>query len=89
MSLFAENTPLALHTTSADATSSFAVPKASALIRAGEIILRSLTSGNRLQAPAIRHAMEAAFDATDASGAWVWKDAYEIHGNYCPENLAF
>jgi len=77
MSLFAENTPLALHTTSADATSSFAVPKASALIRAGEIILRSLTSGNRLQAPAIRHAMEAAFDASDATGAWVWKDSYE------------
>ena len=36
-----------------------------------------LEAGRALDAPTLRDAMTRAFGATDARGAWVWKDAYE------------
>ncbi|WP_423415332.1 bifunctional class I SAM-dependent methyltransferase/DEAD/DEAH box helicase [Hyphomicrobium sp. B1] len=50
---------------------------APAIIRAGEILLKTLSGGRHLDATILRSAMETAFGASDASGAWSWKDAYE------------
>jgi hypothetical protein len=40
-------------------------------------LLGHLAAGRRIDAPAIRTAMQSAFGASDASGAWDWKAAYE------------
>src|SRR3546814_2688839 len=39
--------------------------------------LANLDHGHRIDAPILRAAMEAAFGASDATGAWDWKSAYE------------
>lgn len=44
---------------------------------AARILLPHLERGQRIDAAALRVAMETAFDASDASGAWTWKSAYE------------
>jgi predicted RNA methylase len=51
-------------------------PSATILTAAGLLLLH-LERGEQIDAPALRHAMEAAFGASDASGAWDWKAAYE------------
>ncbi len=51
--------------------------KAACLIAAAEILLPVLISGLPLHATHIRAAMEQSFGASDETGAWVWKDAYE------------
>ena len=51
--------------------------RASGLIHAATLLAQSLERGRALDARALRAAMEAAFAASDADGAWVWKDAYE------------
>ena len=51
--------------------------KVSGLIHAATLLARSLEQGRALDARALRSAMEAAFAASDADGAWAWKDAYE------------
>lgn len=51
--------------------------KAAFLLAAGELLLNFLARGQTPSAHDIRQAMEHAFGASDASGAWVWKDAYE------------
>ena len=51
--------------------------KPAALLAAARTLLPVLEAGRALDAPILREAMSDAFGATDAQGAWVWKDAYE------------
>ena len=51
--------------------------KPAALLAAAHTLLPVLEAGRALDAPILREAMSDAFEATDAQGAWVWKDAYE------------
>ena len=48
-----------------------------ALFNAATTLLPVLEAGRALDAATLRDAMTRAFGATDAQGAWVWKDAYE------------
>ena len=48
-----------------------------ALFTAATTLLPVLEAGRPLDAATLRDAMTRAFGATDARGAWVWKDAYE------------
>ena len=48
-----------------------------ALFAAARTLLPVLESGRPLDAATLRDAMTEAFGASDAGGAWVWKDAYE------------
>ena len=50
---------------------------ASGVIRAARQLFTDLERGRRIDATALRNAMEAAFGASDASGAWNWKTAYD------------
>lgn len=47
------------------------------IIAAAQDLLGHLAAGRRIEASAIRTAMQSAFGASDASGAWDWKTAYE------------
>jgi predicted RNA methylase len=50
---------------------------AASIIDAAHDLAGHLAAGRRIDAPAIRTAMQSAFGANDASGAWDWKAAYE------------
>ena len=50
---------------------------ASAIAEAAARLLPHLERGLRIDAAMLRAAMEAAFGASDAAGAWDWKSAYE------------
>src|ERR1700746_1311888 len=50
---------------------------ASAVIKAARQLLTDLERGRRVDAAVLRNAMEAAFAASDATGAWDWKAAYD------------
>ena len=50
---------------------------ASAVIRAARQLFTDLERGRCIDATALRNAVEAAFGASDASGAWNWKTAYD------------
>ena len=50
---------------------------AACIIAAAHDLLGHFAAGRRIAAPAIRTAMQSAFGASDASGAWDWKSAYE------------
>src|SRR3954467_1145602 len=50
---------------------------ASALVHAATTLAAIVSQGRAVDARALRAAMEAAFGASDSTGAWVWKDAYE------------
>ena len=50
---------------------------ASAIAGAAGRLLPHLERGQRIDAGMLRAAMEAAFGASDAAGAWDWKSAYE------------
>lgn len=52
--------------------------RAQKLIAAGRTLLKLIQSGKTIDARAMRETMEQAFGASDASGAWIWKDAYEV-----------
>src|SRR3954466_14608098 len=49
----------------------------SAVIRAARQLLTDLERGRRIDAAVLRGAIEAAFGASDTTGAWNWKIAYE------------
>lgn len=49
----------------------------SAAVRAARQLAMDLERGRRIDAAVLRSAMEAAFGASDASGAWNWKTAYD------------
>jgi predicted RNA methylase len=51
--------------------------KVSGLFHAATILTQLLGQGRALDSRALRSAMETAFCASDAEGAWMWKDAYE------------
>ena len=50
---------------------------AAAIVFAAQDLLGHLAAGRRIDAPAIRTAMQSTFGASDAVGAWDWKTAYE------------
>ena len=50
---------------------------ASAVMRAARQLLTDLERGRRIDAGILRNAMQAAFSASDATGAWNWKTAYD------------
>lgn len=50
---------------------------APAILAAANLLLPHLERGQRVNAAILRDAMETAFGASDASGAWDWKLAYE------------
>src|SRR3984893_13834334 len=50
---------------------------ASAVVKAARQLLTDLERGRRIDAAVLRSAMEAAFGASDATGAWNWKTAYD------------
>ncbi|WP_298363099.1 strawberry notch-like NTP hydrolase domain-containing protein [uncultured Bradyrhizobium sp.] len=50
----------------------------SAALKAARQILTDLERGRRIDAAVLRGAMEAAFGASDATGAWNWKTAYDV-----------
>jgi predicted RNA methylase len=50
---------------------------ASAVIKAARQLLIDLERGRRVDAAVLRDAMEAAFAASDTTGAWNWKTAYD------------
>ncbi|RWB28901.1 MAG: methylase [Mesorhizobium sp.] len=50
---------------------------AMAVVAAAAMLLPHLERGERIDAPKLRAAMEAAFGASDAAGAWDWKTAYD------------
>src|SRR5579863_5947656 len=50
---------------------------ASAIAGAAGRLLPHLERGQRIDAGMLRAAMEAAFGASDATGVWDWKSAYE------------
>ncbi|MDF0579246.1 strawberry notch-like NTP hydrolase domain-containing protein [Bradyrhizobium yuanmingense] len=49
----------------------------SATVRAARQLLTDLERGRRIDAAVLRGAMEAAFGASDAAGAWNWQAAYD------------
>ncbi len=50
---------------------------AAAIFAAASLLLPHLERGQRVNAATLRAAMESAFGASDATGAWDWKYAYE------------
>ena len=65
-------------TISIDPPAALARPVAGdALFAAARTLLPVLEAGRPLDAATLRDAMTGAFGGSDASGAWVWKDAYE------------
>ena len=48
-----------------------------ALLTAARTLLPVLEAGRALDARTLRETMTAAFGASDADGAWLWKDSYE------------
>ena len=67
-----------------DTTASPARPSAGdALFTAAQALLPVLEAGRPLDAATLRDAMTGAFGASDAQGAWVWKDAYEAAEAAC------
>ena len=63
--------------TALDAPPTVSPSKPSALLAAARTLLPTLETGRALDAPTLREAMVGAFGASDAQGAWLWKDAYE------------
>ena len=53
------------------------VARASAIIAAAHQLLTLLERGQRIDNANLRIAMETAFEASDTSGSWDWKTAYE------------
>jgi predicted RNA methylase len=51
--------------------------RADALYQAATTLAGWLAQNHAIDAKALRTAMEAAFGASDADGAWAWKDAYD------------
>jgi hypothetical protein len=75
-------TPIASAAAQAAATLPLFLPSprpdtASSLLQAATTLMEALAKGQALDAHALRAAMEAAFGASDAAGAWDWKLGYE------------
>jgi predicted RNA methylase len=59
------------------AASTTPIAHASVVLAAASHLLTQLECGERIDSAVLRAAMELAFGASDASGAWDWKSAYE------------
>ena len=59
------------------APTSIVADPALAITKVARLLLAFLERGQRIDAPVLRAAMESAFGASDASGAWDWKTAYD------------
>ena len=68
---------LAGGTTAAPLSMRAAATLTSAVVRAARRLLSELERGRPIDANVLRGAMEAAFGASDATGAWDWKVAYD------------
>ena len=53
------------------------IARASAIIAAAHQLLAALERGQRIDSAALRTAMEVGFEASDVTGVWDWKTAYE------------
>src|SRR6516164_7699317 len=51
--------------------------KVSGIFHAATLLAQLLGQGRALDSRPLRSAMETAFCASDAEGAWAWKDAYD------------
>ena len=69
--------PLAGGTAAAPFSMRAAASLTSAVVRAARQLLTDLERGRRIDAAVLRGATEAAFGASDATGAWNWKIAYD------------
>ncbi len=67
----------AISTAAVAAPAQLAARPAAAVLAAAQLLRPMLERGARVNAPALRAAMETAFGASDTSGAWDWKLAYE------------
>ncbi|TIP48762.1 MAG: methylase [Mesorhizobium sp.] len=65
-------------TANAVASAAATVDPADAVYAAALRLLPHLECGRRVDAIVLRAAMEASFGASDASGAWDWKTAYDV-----------
>ena len=61
-----------------DAATASAVAPAAAILAAAHTLLPQLERGQPIKTGHLRSAMEASFGASDATGVWDWKDAYEV-----------
>ena len=61
----------------ASAAAQSAPDRSAALLDAARSLLPTLEAGRPLDASTLRDAMTRAYRASDAEGAWLWKDAYE------------
>ncbi len=61
----------------ADPATTLSHDPAANILAAGELLLPWLEQGHPISAAQLRQAMETAFGASDATGAWNWKQAYE------------
>src|SRR5260370_40584114 len=52
-------------------------PAPTPILKAAQRLLPDLERGRRIDAVMLRAAMESAFGASDAAGAWNWKTAYD------------
>jgi predicted RNA methylase len=52
-------------------------PSSAAIVQAARLLLPDLERGRCVDAGTLRAAMESAFGASDAAGAWDWKTAYD------------
>jgi hypothetical protein len=52
-------------------------PASPSIAQAAQLLLPDLERGRRVDAGVLRSAMESAFGASDAAGAWDWKTAYD------------
>ncbi|MGH7057755.1 MAG: hypothetical protein ACREFZ_07685 [Acetobacteraceae bacterium] len=52
-------------------------PASPSIAQAAQLLLPDLERGRRVDAGVLRSAMESAFGASDATGAWDWKNAYD------------
>lgn len=59
-----------------DAATASPVAPATAILAAAHMLLPRLERGRPIDTGFLRGAMEASFGASDATGAWDWKDAY-------------
>jgi len=52
-------------------------PASAAIAQAAHLLLPNLERGRRIDATILRAAMETVFCASDTTGAWDWKTAYD------------
>src|SRR5215831_7517270 len=67
----------ALDSVAASAAAPSLAPASALIAQAVRLLLPDLERGRRIDATILRTAMETAFGASDASGAWDWKTAYD------------